>query len=156
MTTTRARCLAAWLSAATLLPACASRGGDEGEGEGDVIVDTGDDDPNTCEPGRFGCTCNDGNSCVTGLECVDGVCELLDEAAETGDTPPSACGWNRGAQWYDCGFVGSDPSGEFPRLCPAGLAAGTPCPPALPFEGCCDGDGNVWYCDEGRVINTSC
>lgn len=75
---TRARCLAvcSCLSATALLLACANEGGDKGEG--DMIVDTGDDDPDTCAPGRFGCTCMNGNSCVTGLE----ACELLSPTGE--------------------------------------------------------------------------
>lgn len=109
----------------------------------------------TSSGGCFGCACSPELPCGEGLECTTDVCSIIDETG--GDqTPPSACGWNPVTSWYDCGFQGEEPSGEFPRACPAGLTADVACPASLPFEGCCDGEGNVWYCDEGVVVTTSC
>jgi hypothetical protein len=123
---------------------------------GDELLDTGDDDPATCTPGRFGCDCDAQQTCAAGLECVAGVCELIDEAGETEGAPPSSCGWNPAAAWYDCGFRGVDPSGMHPATCPDDLVVGEVCPDTLPFEGCCDANGDVWYCEQDQVVHTPC
>jgi hypothetical protein len=106
------------------------------------------------EPGCFGCACALELPCGDGLECTHGDCSLIEETGD--EAPPSACGWNPAASWYDCGFEGTDPDGEFARECPGDLEPDAACPTSLPFEGCCDMDGNVWYCDEGAVVNTPC
>ena len=102
----------------------------------------------------FGCACGPDLPCGEGLECVSNVCSLIEETGD--ELPPSACGWNPIESWYDCGFQGEDPGGEFPRECPAGLTADTACPAALPSAGCCDDEGDVWYCEDGKVVATSC
>jgi hypothetical protein len=105
--------------------------------------------------GCFGCACDPELPCGAGLECTANVCSIIDETG--GDqSPPSTCGWNPGASWYDCGFEGADPDGDFPRACPMGLTADVACPTSLPFEGCCDAEGSVWYCEEGLVVMTNC
>jgi hypothetical protein len=115
---------------------------------GDTSTSTGP------EPGCFGCSCTPDLPCADGLECTHGVCSLIEETGD--EAPPSACGWNPAASWYDCGFQGADPDGEFSRACPANLEPDTACPASLPFEGCCDAQGNVWYCEEGMVVSTQC
>jgi hypothetical protein len=106
------------------------------------------------EPGCFGCACAPELPCGEGLECIHDVCSLIEETGD--EAPPSTCGWNPATSWYDCGFEGQDPDGDFPRACPIGIEPDTACPASLPFEGCCDAEGDVWYCDEGVVVTTHC
>lgn len=134
----------ALLSLAVLALACAS----EPTGPGEPAT-TG-----TTTGACFGCACTSETPCAAGLECMNDVCSLIEETGD--ELPPSTCGWNPAAGWYDCGFSGSDPKGEFPQACAAGLTAGEPCPDVLPFEGCCDVESNVWYCEDGVVVTTSC
>jgi hypothetical protein len=120
-------------------------------GERTDVVDTSTTAP---EPGCFGCSCSDDLPCADGLECTHSVCSLIEETGD--EAPPSACGWNPATSWYDCGFEGEDPDGDFPRACPTGIEPDTTCPASLPFEGCCDAEGNVWYCSEAAVVMTQC
>ena len=57
------------------------------------------------------------------------------------------CGWDPGNNYYDCGFEGADPGGNFLLECPADLVEGDPCG-SVPGEGCCDGSGDNWYCGD--------
>ncbi len=125
-------------------------------GERSEVGDTATTTGTTTGPelGCFGCACGPELPCADGLECTHDVCSLIEETGD--EAPPSACGWNPAASWYDCGFQGGDPDGEFQRACPAKLEPDIACPASLPFEGCCDADGNVWYCDEGVVVATQC
>jgi hypothetical protein len=123
-------------------------------GERSEVGDTSTSTSTGPEPGCFGCSCTPDLPCADGLECTHGVCSLIEETGD--EAPPSACGWNPAASWYDCGFQGADPDGEFSRACPANLEPDTACPASLPFEGCCDAQGNVWYCEEGMVVSTQC
>jgi hypothetical protein len=123
-------------------------------GERSEVGDTSATGP---EAGCFGCSCDDDRPCADGLECTQSVCSLIEETGSDEGTPPSACGWNPAESWYDCGFQGEDPTREFPRACPTDAEPHAPCPAALSFEGCCDPQGDVWYCDEeGRVVMTHC
>jgi hypothetical protein len=133
----------ALLSLAAFVLACTN--GPAGPGEPAATETTG-----AC----FGCECSPEIPCGAGLECLNDVCSLIEETGD--ESPPSACGWNAAEGWYDCGFVGADPNGEFPQACPDGLTADAPCPASLPFEGCCDAEGDVWYCEDGTVVTTSC
>lgn len=69
------------------------------------------------------------------------------------------CGWDPGNMYYDCGFEGEDPNGMIPIACPDGLVEGDPCGP-VPGEGCCDGNGDNWYCGdnggEQLLVKTPC
>jgi hypothetical protein len=103
----------------------------------------------------FGCACSAELPCGEGLECTNEVCSLIEETDDD-PSPPSACGWNPAESWYDCGFSGEDPSGEFSQACPEGLTADAPCPAALSFRGCCDAAGDVWYCQGGVVVTAGC
>ncbi|WP_143140839.1 hypothetical protein [Nannocystis exedens] len=59
------------------------------------------------------------------------------------------CGWSASDNYYSCGFEGEDPAGVHPIACPANLVEGDPCADSgLTGEGCCDADGNNWYCGE--------
>jgi hypothetical protein len=75
-------------------------------------------------------------------------------ADDTTDTGPAGmCGWNADGPYYDCGFEGADPGGTFPLECPDGLTEGAPCADSgLTGEGCCDANGDNWYCAEGEVV----
>jgi len=56
------------------------------------------------------------------------------------------CGWDPSNLYYGCGFQGIDPDGV-PIDCPPGLAEGDPCSATgLTGAGCCDAEGNNWYC----------
>jgi hypothetical protein len=83
-----------------------------------------------------------------------------DPTAETGTETtgnPSMCGWDAGNGYYECGFEGSDPGGS-PIECPEGLVEGDPCETTgLSGAGCCDANGDNWYCtQEGTVFFNSC
>lgn len=90
---------------------------------------------------------------------VDTTADDVDTTAdETTDGGP-ACGWNGGGQppGYYCGFEGEDPDG-LPIACPDGLVEGDSCAvTGLTGEGCCDADGNNWYCgDPDMVVFEAC
>lgn len=63
----------------------------------------------------------------------------------------SGCGWGTTSEsevkyGYVCDGSGGDPKGEWARACPEHpLAIGDPCG-EITGVGCCDSDGNVWYC----------
>ena len=74
---------------------------------------------------------------------------------DPGDGDPSmgVCGWNGETSYYECGFRGSDPSTTFPYECPEGLVEGEPCDTVnLTGAGCCDVNGDNWYCDGDEVV----
>lgn len=65
-----------------------------------------------------------------------------------------ACGWgvtgDTGVEeGYVCGGDGADPNGMFPMGCPEGvtLEVGGECG-TIEGPGCCDAEGNVWYCGD--------
>ncbi len=66
---------------------------------------------------------------------------------------PSSCGWFEDPDFpgYYCGGSGEDPNGA-PIACPPNLVDGGPCG-SLTGEGCCDGEGNNWYCGQDDVGN---
>ena len=79
-----------------------------------------------------------------------------DEVADTTDAttgPGAMCGWDANSGWYDCGFEGEDPEGTNPIGCPDGLVDGDPCEnTGLTDVGCCDANGDNWYCAQGNVV----
>jgi len=77
-------------------------------------------------------------------------------ASGSGGSTTGQCGWSAENQWYECGSLGSDPGGTEPSQCPEGLSPSTDCG-ALTGVGCCDQDGNNWYCnDSGIVVREEC
>jgi hypothetical protein len=86
---------------------------------------------------------------------TDATDDATDDATttdETTDGPANMCGWNVEASYYDCGFEGADPGGT-PIECPEGLVDGDSCDiTGLPGEGCCDANGDNWYCTEEGVV----
>lgn len=72
----------------------------------------------------------------------------------TTGSPISMCGWDPGNNYYECGFEGEDPSGTIPIACPDGLVEGDPCG-NVPGEGCCDANGDLWYCGDNGMGDTS-
>lgn len=83
-------------------------------------------------------------------------------ADETGGT--AACGWGATQdpevpEGYVCGGDGEDPEEMFPIACPEGLEEGMRCE-GLTGVGCCDEEGNVWFCwEEGgnqTVVKEAC
>lgn len=83
--------------------------------------------------------------------------------------PLDSCGWNGAQGYYDCGGVGTDPSGENTILCPdletdttgpeeivvhkcsAGSLYATGCMD-IPFEGCCGPGGALYFCEKGKSL----
>ena len=71
--------------------------------------------------------------------------------AETGSS--STCGWGPTgetdvSEGYICGGDGADPNGTYDIDCPADLVAGDPCGEAVTGIGCCDANGDVWFCQD--------
>ena len=94
----------------------------------------------------------DGTDDDVGTEGTDGDTEGTDgtdDGTDTGVLP--LCGWSDADEdkFYGCGFEGEDPGG-MPIGCPEGLVEGDPCG-NLTGPGCCDADGNNWYCGEGDI-----
>ncbi|NUP13230.1 MAG: hypothetical protein HOW73_44895 [Polyangiaceae bacterium] len=71
-----------------------------------------------------------------------------------GGTTAGTCGWSN-IGIYECGYSGEDPDGVVPYDCPANPMEGDPCG-AVTGAGCCDPDGNNWYCalDNGKGVLT--
>jgi agmatine/peptidylarginine deiminase len=65
----------------------------------------------------------------------------------------NGCGWNSSKKYYDCGYTGSDPSGNFPKACP-----GT-CTPNCTGKQCGDNGcgGSCGTCESGKTCqNNQC
>ena len=65
------------------------------------------------------------------------------------------CGWNPRENYYACELGGGEPGAEDPMMlapyaCPDRLEAGADCG-SVDNLGCCDDDGNLWYCADGLV-----
>lgn len=83
-----------------------------------------------------------------------------DTTTETGGQPLHSCGWLPDEGYYFCGSTGEpDPSMTFPMDCAVfefPMINDTPCGSELTFVGCCDANGDAWYCDEGFVVYEVC
>lgn len=71
-------------------------------------------------------------------------------SSSAGTGPSATCGWGQTGvddppEGYICGGNGADPSNANPLACPDGLRAGAACGDVTGV-GCCDADGNLWYC----------
>ncbi len=64
-------------------------------------------------------------------------------------TGPEGCGWDEANEYNMCGGD-SESEPAVPMSCPAGLQPGGVCPINLDVAsyGCCDPDGDAWFCDE--------
>lgn len=81
--------------------------------------------------------------------------------------PYNQCGWNLTKGYYDCGGDGADPSGAASPFCPAlqtdvvsadaspeckvGTLVAQDCA-SVPWEGCCDGAGALYFCEAGSLL----
>ncbi|KIG14158.1 hypothetical protein DB30_07084 [Enhygromyxa salina] len=124
-----------------------TNGDGDGDGDGDGTGTTtgdGDGDGDTTGDGDGDDTTGDGDG-DPGTGDGDG----------DGDGDAPSCGWLEAEMYYGCGGVGEDPGGA-PMGCPDGLVAGEDCEsvePALDDLGCCDANGNNWYCgDDGMTV----
>jgi hypothetical protein len=118
--------------------------GTAGDGDGDQ---TGDGDGDATTGDGDGDQTGDGDGDQTG----DG------DGDQTGDgdgDPAGGCGWDAEQTFpgYYCGGSGEDPDGMFPLTCPDGLVEGDPCGEVISGVGCCDANGDNWYCGEGDII----
>ena len=112
-----------------------TNGGDTG-GQTSNDPSNGDDD-DTTSPGE-----------TTDAE-DDETTDAADETGETGE-PVGPCGWGMTndpevPEGYVCGGDGEDPDARFAMECPADLEEGARCG-QLTGVGCCDDEGNVWFC----------
>ncbi len=80
---------------------------------------------------------------------TEGDATAADDTSTAGQG--GACGWGqtgdvRVPEGYVCGGDGEDPDGMFAQACPdQALEVGAACGD-ISGVGCCDGDGNVWFC----------
>ena len=99
------------------------------------------------------------SSCLLGFFTTSG-CVLVDydddhheytqdEDDSDEDNAPIGCGWgtvdDEPESVYTCGGEGEDPSGTQAYACPQDLKVGAACGDVTGV-GCCDTDGNNWYC----------
>jgi hypothetical protein len=114
----------------------------------DATTDATDDDVGTTDEST-----GDGDGDTTDDATTDAT-TTTDETTDGG----LGCGWNARGPYYECGFEGADPDGNFPLECPDGLVDGDPCDTTgLTGEGCCDANGDNWYCtQEGVVFLSAC
>jgi hypothetical protein len=154
-------------------------GDGDGDGEGDGDGDTGPD----CTPGALNCICDENGECIEGLACVDGMCtfdnsctpgtldcecddgtcmaglECVDGMCEQPDLPPGPfenCGWDADNGWNACGFSVENP--QFPVECAdeSVLITGEVCPRGVTIAGCCDTNGDNWWCEGGVIAYDDC
>lgn len=122
---------------------------------------TSGDDP-ACTPGTLDCSC-DGGECADGLVCIEDVCTVedsptTDDTTDTGEEK-HVCGWLVRKEYYFCGAMGEDPSMEHPISCEGigfAMVPGTACNGKLDYVGCCDVNGDAWYCLEGFIEYEVC
>lgn len=101
-----------------------------------------------CSLGSAGCACSP-TGCAVGLECIAGECWA--------QSPYPNCGWDDEHDWYACGSSVAFPWGGL--ACPeTELVAGMPCPidPGVYTTGCCDTNGNNWWCEGGVLAFDDC
>jgi hypothetical protein len=131
----------------------------ETEASDDALDTIGADDP-ACTPGTLDCSC-DAETCVDGLICVDDVCTMDDATTDSTETGEGKhlCGWDPRNEWYFCGWEGVDPSMEHPISCEEigfPMVPGSPCEDNLDIVGCCDAQGDAWYCSGGFLEYEVC
>ncbi|MFO7564209.1 MAG: hypothetical protein R6X02_16300 [Enhygromyxa sp.] len=116
-----------------------------GDGDGDQ---TGDGDGDQTGDGDGDAT-GDGDGDATGDGDGDATGDGDGDATGDGDGEPAgSCGWIEDADpisGYYCGGEGEDPTGSAPIACPDDLVEGEACG-TVTGAGCCDADGNNWYC----------
>lgn len=111
----------------------------------------------TCgAPGEMSKSCPDGIELGSfdckGLEVFETCCDPRGHAwycspmVGMEQTVCGTCGWSGDVDTYACGGEGLDVSGVQPRDCPYELSVGAPCGDLEPFQGCCDLDGDNWWC----------
>jgi len=145
------------LSIATLLviiPACVLSVNDDSTTGNDDVNDTATD-TSTDTATESGST-EVGDTTTTDTSTTDETTVGDTTTTDTTDSTTGTvnmCGWDPNAMYYDCGFEGADPGGVAPIECPAGLVEGDPCATSgLTGEGCCDANGDNWYCAQGDVV----
>ena len=78
------------------------------------------------------------------------------DGASTGGDGTTACGWNSQSVAYECGFGGvADPAGAYPIDCETPIPTGPDCDTRT-FYGCCDGSGNLHWCDGTTPVHVDC
>ena len=125
-----------------------------------TVSDTNDTDQ-TSSPTTDPSTTTDAETTTSGAESSTGTPMTTSESetdtdpATTGETGGAACGWGMLGPdddvefGYLCGGEGADPRGMFEMECPVDLMVGGDCTEMMiTAEGCCDADGDAWYCQD--------
>lgn len=89
-------------------------------------------------------------------------------ACSANPAPFDTCGWNKKQGLYDCGFTGSDPTGENDKACPDFNTDAGADVPEIPkctigslvsvgcqdinFQGCCSQAGGLYFCEKGKYL----
>ncbi len=113
-----------------------------------------------CNPGELRCSdgvmlvCNaSGSDFEMGETCSTHAC--LDDG--TCLPAPQNCGWDPANAYYNCGFQGVAPGDGAPIACPEGLIEDDACSETgLTDIGCCDANGDNWFCSDGTVARLEC
>ncbi|MFV8752644.1 hypothetical protein ACNOYE_19015 [Nannocystaceae bacterium ST9] len=128
--------------------------------------DSSSSETSSCMPGMLDCPC-DAGSCEAGLICVDDTC-VDDAGTDTTDSTDSTdtgeplhnCGWISRKNYYFCGGdLSEDPSMLHARDCSEfvfPMVEGAACGPELDYVGCCDANGDAWYCLEDFIEYEVC
>ena len=100
-------------------------------------------------------------SADTGAGTMGGAATGGGSGTGTGTTGGALCGWDARTMAYACGFSGEAPSGNVPINCPEGglFEGNLGCDLILPdaYAGCCDANGDLWWCDEdNRFVREVC
>jgi hypothetical protein len=124
-----------------------------GDGDGDGDTGTGTAGDGDGAPGDGDGAPGDGDGAPGD---GDGAPGDGDGAPGDGDGAPApACGWVEDPNFpgYYCDGTGeADPSGTHPIACPENLVAGEACDiSGLTGEGCCDANGDNWYCGDDMM-----
>ena len=122
-----------------------------GDGDGDATDSAGDGDGDATDTDPATDTdSGDGDGDASGDGDGDASGDGDGDATDTDTAPaPNQCGWDPDNGYYECGFEGEDPGGENPIGCPEGLVDGDLCEvTGLTGQGCCDAEGNNWYCGD--------
>jgi hypothetical protein len=142
------------LTTATTMDEAEDETAGDGDGDGDMTTGDGDGDGDmTTGDGDGDMTTGDGDG---DGEPGDGDGDMTTGDGDGDGDPQTSCGWFEDPTFpgYYCGGSGEDPEGITPIDCPPGLVDGAACG-EVTGVGCCDANGDNWYCGDDGAGNTS-